>query len=103
MESADDYHRVVAHLNDGWRVIVCGDGIQWVLQSWRAPLWRNRSFCMTCAALRREARKVCSDSAAWQTLLALPEQIKDARGYGPLSDRYARSCARRKYQTEIKK
>ena len=78
MESADDYHRVVAHLNDAWRIIVCGDRIQWVLQSWRAPLWRNRSYCMTSAALRREARKVCRDSAAWQTLLTLPEHIKDA-------------------------
>jgi hypothetical protein len=49
--SPNDIHQTKIVL----RIIVCGDGIQWVLQSWRAPLWRNRSFCMTSAALRRDA------------------------------------------------
>lgn len=48
-ESADDYHRVVAVLNDRWRVIECRDGIQWVLQRRGSPEtirgddWRSRS------------------------------------------------------------
>lgn len=31
-ETADDYRHVVAQLSDGWRVIVCAGGIQWILQ-----------------------------------------------------------------------
>ncbi len=31
-ESDDNYARVVARLDDGWRVIVCRDDLQWILQ-----------------------------------------------------------------------
>jgi hypothetical protein len=30
-ESYDDYPRVVAKLNDRWRVIECRDRVQWIL------------------------------------------------------------------------
>lgn len=31
-EEADDYHSVIVILSNGWRVIECRDGIQWILQ-----------------------------------------------------------------------
>lgn len=31
-ETADDYPRLVTELCAGWRVVVCRDGIQWILQ-----------------------------------------------------------------------
>jgi hypothetical protein len=81
MENADAYHQVIARLNKSWRVIVCREDLQWILQRWRAPLWRNRSFCMTTAALRREAQKHGGDidPAAWETLLALPAHFAAMR------------------------
>jgi hypothetical protein len=36
-ESADDYARIVAILNDRWRVIECPDRIQWILQHRGSP------------------------------------------------------------------
>ena len=32
-EEADDYHAIVARLNDQWRVIECAAGIQWILRA----------------------------------------------------------------------
>ena len=61
-EEADDYHAVVARLNDSWRVIVCAAGIQWVLQRRRGERrgtarWEGRSYCRTGEALKRLSRR----------------------------------------------
>jgi len=57
LESDDAYQPVVARLNDGWRVIVCRDRIQWILQkakkSGHGTEWRGRSCCRTREALLR--------------------------------------------------
>ena len=37
-EYCEDYPLVVAHLSDGTRVIECGDGIQWIIQT---LLWQQ--------------------------------------------------------------
>lgn len=81
-ESADDYHRVVAVLNDRWRVIECHDGIQWILQR-RAgerhgrPRWDGKSYCRTKEGLYRVCRASAGaiDPAAVATLASLPERI----------------------------
>lgn len=58
-ESADDYHNVAIRLNDDWRIIVCRDGAQWVLQHRNSaktiakPDWRGVSYCRTRDALIR--------------------------------------------------
>jgi hypothetical protein len=68
-------------LNEGWRVIVCRDGIQWILQfakkSGHGTAWRRRSYCRTksgligvCAAHAGE----CDPKAA-AVLEALPRMI----------------------------
>ncbi len=57
-ESDQNYRGVLAILNDRWRVIVCRDGIQWILQkaekSSHGTSWRGRSYCRTSQALKRD-------------------------------------------------
>jgi hypothetical protein len=48
-ERDDGYGHVIAQINDQWRVIVCKDGIQWVLQRRDAErphrgFWRGRRY-----------------------------------------------------------
>jgi hypothetical protein len=84
-ESDDAYPHL--RLNDRFRVIVCRDGIQWILQRRDRPGrperharsdWRGRSYCRT-----REALIGCCGAhageigpAAIVVLSALPEQIE---------------------------
>ena len=83
-ESADDYHRIVARLNPGWRVIECTHDIQWILQRRGSPErprtddWRGRSYCRTSEALRLCTREHAGavDPAAAAILAALPEWIE---------------------------
>jgi hypothetical protein len=83
-ESADDYYRIVTQLNDGWRVIECTDGIQWILQRRGSPErtrkddWRGCSYCQTSEALRRCTRERAGNigSAAAGILAALPARIE---------------------------
>lgn len=97
-ESADDYHRIVAVLNDRWRVIECRDGIQWILQRRnRAKTvssgdWRGRSYHRSREALICCAMVYCGDTdpAAVAVLASLPERIDL-----PNNNRAARWVARR--------
>jgi hypothetical protein len=83
-ESGDDYHRVVAVLNDRWRVIECHDGIQWILQRRnRAKTvssgdWRGKGYCRTRDALIRCASVYCGEIApdAVAVLASLPERTE---------------------------
>lgn len=49
-ESDPNYGAVIAQLNDRWRVIVCRDGIQWILQkskkSGAGARWQGRSYAV---------------------------------------------------------
>jgi len=82
-ESDEAYRGVVALLNDRWGVIVCKDGIQWILQrqdagkSLHGAPWRGRSYCRTRQALIRDARYHAGDisPAALSILEALPATI----------------------------
>ena len=63
-ETADQYLRIVAILNDRWRVIVCRGGFQWVLQRKDAQRsgqtrWAGRSYFTTRTALMRVSRALC--------------------------------------------
>jgi hypothetical protein len=51
-EESDSYP-AVANLNDRWRVIACGAGIQWILQRRRGDHWVGYWFCRTREALPR--------------------------------------------------
>ena len=39
----------------GWRVVA--DDLQWILQHWRAPDWRSRSYCRTRSGLELAIRE----------------------------------------------
>lgn len=61
-ETADDYGRVLVLLNDRWRVAVCSDGVQYLLQRRGAKAntpfpWSSISFCVTRKALERCIRE----------------------------------------------
>ena len=81
-ESDDDYARVVARLDDRWRVIVCRDDLQWILQrrdgerAGRAR-WTGVGYFLTREALLRVSRASCVrvDPAALSALAALPEHM----------------------------
>lgn len=61
-EKSDTYYRLVIQLNTTWRIILCKNGIQWILQKRKGsyngkPAWRGRSYCRSKAGLCRTVRK----------------------------------------------
>jgi len=56
-EAADEYDCTVAHLDERHRVIICKDGIQWILQrrkkDWAGARWISNGYCATRKALTR--------------------------------------------------
>jgi hypothetical protein len=97
-EEADDYHAIIARLNDSWRVIVCAADLQWILQ--RGDMarnhgdirWRGRSYCRTSEALRRCTREDTGsvDPSALAILAALPERIDTNARFGMTLPKRAR-------------
>ena len=76
-EGSDDYSHVVAIIGEKTRVIVCNEGIQWIVQHRKGGQWRGQSFCRTREALLR-----CSGHPNHPVLLALPERIVERRLLG---------------------
>ena len=78
----NDAYPVLVALNCRWRVIVCKNSIQWILQTRRGgpDSWRGRSFCRTREALVRCARQHAGEIAAdaMVILLRLPGRIGGA-------------------------
>src|ERR1700758_2818086 len=83
-ESADNYDRVVARLNDRWRIIECQHRLHWILQyrasaeTYPTSSWKGRSYCRTSEALRRCSREHVGaiDPAAAAVLAALPQWLE---------------------------
>ena len=82
-EADADYAGEIARLSDRWRVIVCRDRIQWILQSRDAggshmARWRGRHYCTTREALIRLCGSLCAvpDVEAMLVLSSLPERIR---------------------------
>ena len=81
-ESDDNYLDVVAQLAPRWRVIVCKDYLQWIIQKRTAePLhrgvWRSQSYVTSRNSLIRlcASLELLSDDNVRATLDALPEQF----------------------------
>ena len=77
-ESDDHYHTVIFQI-DGWRVIVCCDGIQWIIQRRRRSgrrrvEWKSRAYLTTRDVLIREWRRHTGDDGAFLSA-SLPERI----------------------------
>lgn len=82
-ESDNSYRRLALQINGHWRVVVCRDGIQWILQHLSRDLrpdgsgWEGCSYCTTRTALIRSIRSRCGPVAppALTALNDLPERI----------------------------
>lgn len=81
-ESSNDYRGELFRLGN-WRVAVCKDRLQWLLQRHTRPgapdggRWEAQRFCTTRKALIREWKALTGDDGA-VLLAVLPEHIKDA-------------------------
>lgn len=79
-ETSDTYEGVLFR-KDRYRVSVCRDGIQWLLQRRRHRIspggaaWDNISYCTTRAALMRRYREYCGHTAP--EFSSLPERISE--------------------------
>ena len=81
-ERDDSFCQVVVQLAPRWRVIVCKDHLQWIIQKRTAePLhrgvWRSQSYVTSRNSLIRlcASLELLSDHAVRATLDALPEQF----------------------------
>jgi len=84
-ERDDDYTRVIAQLNSRWRVIVCKDGIQWIVQKRDGtrdgrPRWTGVSYHLERKALIRRCSELCGirDRAEFEKLGDLPAYFRRA-------------------------
>ena len=82
-ERDDDYGDVIVHLAPRSRIIVCKDGIQWILQQRSvAPpntgTWSGKSYSTTRSGLIAACsdRELLSDPSARQALDALPSDVR---------------------------
>ena len=81
-ESDDNYHNVILQLAPRWRVIVCKDYLQWIIQKrtaepLHAGVWRGVSYVTSRNSLIRlcASLELLSDPLAKARLEALPEQF----------------------------
>ena len=82
-ERDDDYGDVIVHIAPRWRVIICKDGIQWILQQRSvAPpntgTWSGKSYPTTRDALIAacSSRDLLSDASPRRALHALPDDVR---------------------------
>lgn len=85
-ETGDDYRKVVVQLSDELRVVICKDGVQWILQRRKAGgaerPWRAVRFHRTREGLMRSCALFCSriDPSALVALMAMPDVIRGWSG-----------------------
>jgi hypothetical protein len=82
-ETADSYLRVIVNLSARFRVIVCKDGIQWILQRRDAQRsgqrrWKGVRYCTEREALIRDCRTLVPNAypSALKALEVLPKRTK---------------------------
>ena len=82
-ESHDAYSGAIVDCRDGWRVIVCKAGKQYVAQkrssSTNTGVWIGKSHCTTKDELLNVCSrlKLLSDANVEAVLMALPEYARD--------------------------
>lgn len=81
-EKDDSYRSVVIQFAPRWRVIICKDGAQWIVQHRTADpshrgVWRGRSYVTTRDSLIKACATVepLSDPSVMAILSALPDRI----------------------------
>ena len=75
----DDHYNNVVCRTGGWRIIVCRDGIQWIIQRRRCAgrrqaEWKGKAYCTTRDSLIREWRRLSGADGAF-LLAFLPERF----------------------------
>jgi hypothetical protein len=73
-EKDDDYDHVVAQLGPTWRVIVCRDNIQWIVQE-RKDEWRSHHYCTSREGVMRRVK----GKPGWEALSSLPDHFPPAQ------------------------
>ncbi|GEM_PF-2024868 len=78
-ESADHYNNIV-HISANYRVIICRDAVQWIIQHRRGKSgagarWRSVAYCQARKALIREWHAKTGDYHGAVALGRLPEKI----------------------------
>ena len=80
IESSDLYAKVIVQSSDRWRVILCSQGLQWIIQkkeSSHAGPWRAEKYVTSRSALIRACGTLglLSDPATEAVLSTLPEHV----------------------------
>lgn len=80
IESSDLYAKVIVQSSDRWRVILCSQGLQWIIQkkeSSHAGPWRAEKYVTSRSALIRAcgALGLLSDPATEAVLYTLPKHV----------------------------
>ena len=70
-EKDDDYDNVVAQLGPDWRVIVCADDWQWIVQERKGAQWRSQKFCTSREGVIRWVK----GKPRWEALASLPDHF----------------------------
>lgn len=85
-ERNDDYRGVVMRLSARWRIIVCRDGLQWIIQRSDGERrgqrrWTGVHYCCTRQALFRirRASEPRSDASALKAIANLPPSLRGLR------------------------
>ena len=87
-ESHDAYGRAIVDCRNGWRVIVCKAGKQYVAQKrssrTNTGVWIGKSHCTTRSKLLSACSrlKLLSDATVMEVLKALPEYARDYKASG---------------------
>lgn len=76
-EGSPAYYRVVCYLSEKVRLIVCKDGIQWIIQRRKGPKYEGFWFARTKNGLLRGLYRLDADepisAKTWEIVNALPE------------------------------
>ena len=82
-ESHDTYRGTIVNCRDVWRVIICSDGMQFIVQrrssKTNTGVWAGKSHCATRAELINVCArlKLLSNAYVEATLRALPTYARD--------------------------
>ncbi|MFG1299141.1 hypothetical protein V5F49_05030 [Xanthobacter sp. V3C-3] len=74
-EGDDEYSGVVAQVGPRARVVICRDGLQFILQTREGAAWRARRFFATRAALLSQLSDVVPEAITF--LASLPSLARD--------------------------
>lgn len=85
-ERDDNYHAIAVRLSYRWRVIICRDALQWIVQrrrdaGRRGSEWKGIHYCASRKALIRLSDASCRDMStkARAVLEELPDRIGHER------------------------